>query len=57
MTLANPTVTPVEPVFLLTRRPSGALPPTRFGELVGTFDHATLVAEGNTRPDDNHVYL
>ncbi len=45
------------PTFLFTRRVSGALPPTKFGELVGTFDHATLVPEGNTRPDDNHVYL
>lgn len=46
-----------EPTFLFTRRTSGALPPTRFGELVGTFDHATLVPEGAARPDDNHVYL
>ena len=44
-------------MFLYTRRTSGALPPTRFGELVGTFDHATLVPEGAARPDDNHVYL
>ncbi len=57
MTLANSTATPVEPVFLFTRRTSGALPPTQFGELVGTFDHAALVPEGATRPDDNHVYL
>ena len=46
-----------EPIFLFTRRTSGALPPTQFGELVGTFDHATLVPEGGTRPDDNHIYL
>ena len=53
----SPTVPPVEPVFLFTRRTSGALPPTRFGELVGAFDHATLVPEGAARPADNHVYL
>lgn len=47
----------VLPIFSFTRRPSGSLPPSQFGELVGTFDHAALVAEGNTRPDDNHVYL
>lgn len=57
MTPADPAVTLAEPVFLLTRRTSGALPPAQFGELVGTFDHATLVPEGATRPDDNHVYL
>ena len=45
------------PNFLLTRRTSGSLPPGQFGELVGKFDHATLVPEGATRPDDNHVYL
>jgi hypothetical protein len=45
------------PSFSFTRRASGSLPPTQFGELVGTFDHATLVPEGATRPDDNHVYL
>ncbi len=45
------------PVFSFTRRASGSLPPAQFGELVGTFDHATLVPEGAARPDDNHVYL
>ena len=43
--------------FVPARRTSGSLPPNQFGELVGTFDHATLVPEGRTRPDDNHVYL
>ena len=57
MTPTPPTLTPVEPTFLFTRSTSGALPPAQFGELVGTFDHATLVPEGATRPDDNHVYL
>jgi len=47
----------IVPSFLFARRPSGSLPPGQFGELVGTFDHATLVPEGRTRPDDNHVYL
>ncbi len=46
-----------KPSFSFTRRTSGSLPPTQFGELVGTFDHATLVPEGAIRPDDNHVYL
>ena len=55
MTLTNHAS--AEPTFLFTRRTSGALPPTQFGELVGTFDHATLVPEGAARPDDNHVYL
>ncbi len=50
-------MTSSEPTFLFQRRTSGALPPAQFGELVGTFDHATLVPEGGTRPDDNHVYL
>ena len=45
------------PLFSFSRRAAGSLPPGQFGELVGTFDHATLVADGNTRPDDNHVYL
>ncbi len=45
------------PTFSFARRMSGSLPPSQFGELVGTFDHATLVPEGATRPDDNHVYL
>ncbi len=45
------------PRFTHRKRPSGSLPPLRFGELAGTFDHATLVPEGGTRPDDNHVYL
>ena len=45
------------PNFVHTHRASGSLPPGRFGELIGTFDHATLVPEGSTRPDDNHVYL
>ena len=57
MTPTNPTLTPTQPAFLFTRRTSGALPPSQFGELVGTFDHATLVPEGAARPDDNHVYL
>ena len=48
---------PITPLFLHQKRASGRLPPTRFGELVGTFDHATLVPEGGTRPDDNHLYL
>ena len=48
---------PVEPVFLFRRRTAGALPPVKFGRLVGTFDHATRVPEGGTRPDDNHLYL
>ncbi len=45
------------PTFLFHRRASGPLPPATFGRLAGTFDHATLVPEGRTRPDDNHVYL
>ena len=53
MTPANPDV----PVFLFNRRASGALPPMKFGQLAGTFDHAALVPEGGTRPDDNHVYF
>ena len=57
MTPTDPTLTPALPTFLFTRRTSGGLPPSRFGELVGTFDHATLVPEGAARPDDNHVYL
>ncbi|MGI4790530.1 MAG: DUF2278 family protein [Janthinobacterium lividum] len=48
---------PVHHDFIHTRRTSGSLPPGQFGELVGTFNHATLVPEGATRPDDNHVYL
>ena len=53
MTLANF----VQPIFLRSRPASGSLPALQFGELVGTFDHATLVPEGAARPDDNHVYL
>ncbi len=33
------------------------LPALQFGFLVGTFDHSTLVPEGKTRPDNNHIYL
>ncbi len=57
MTRTNLAPLSAAPTFLFKRRASGALPPTQFGELVGTFDHATLVPEGATRPDDNHVYL
>lgn len=45
------------PRFVHTRRASGLLPPVRFGTLVGVFQQATLVPEGRTRPDDNHLYL
>jgi len=48
---------PTSHLFIHARRTQGGLPPSQFGELVGAFDHATLVPEGRTRPDDNHVYL
>ena len=48
---------PAQPSFSFARPASGSLPPAQFGELAGTFDHATLVPEGETRPDNNHVYL
>ncbi len=50
-------MTPDIPVFSFARLASGSLPPAQFGDLVGSFDHATLVPEGAARPDNNHVYL
>ena len=48
---------PIAHRFLHARRIPGGLPPRKFGELVGPFDHTTLVPEGGMRPDDNHVYF
>ena len=48
---------PATHVFAHKRKTHAGLPPSQFGELVGPFDHFTLVAEGKTRPDNNHVYL
>jgi len=57
MSQSPPTVHQFVHQFVHARRAPGGLPPGRFGALVGPFDHATLVPEGRTRPDDNHVYL
>ena len=43
--------------FVRTRPSAGKLPSSKFGVLVGSFGHATLVPEGSSRPDNNHIYL
>ncbi len=48
---------PTDHQFVYKRPAQAGLPPNQFGALSGPFDHVTLVPEGKTRPDNNHVYL
>ena len=42
-----------------SRKPpkGSALPPNRYGGLVGELDHITLNPHDGPKPDDNHIYL